>query len=68
MLCEKQCCHSVEYEEHSFGIRHFQFRDEGGSSSDTMNHFSMSFNSGVSCHDKITPVTDIFREYAALVE
>jgi len=40
------------------GIRHFQFKDEGGSSSEAMIHFSMLFNSAVSCYDKITLVTD----------
>jgi hypothetical protein len=38
-----------------------------GSSSETMNHFSMLFNSAVSCYDKITLVTDKWKEYAAFV-
>jgi hypothetical protein len=47
-----------EYQDGSFAIRHFQFKDEGGSLTETMYHFSMLFNSAVSCCDKITLVTD----------
>jgi len=39
------------------GIRHFQFKDEAGSLSEALIHFSMLFNSAVSCYDKITLVT-----------
>jgi hypothetical protein len=35
-----------------------QFKDQGGSLSETMIHFSMLFNSAVSCYDKVTLVTD----------
>lgn len=58
MLCEKWCCQSVEYQDHGFGIKHFQLEEEGGSLSQTMNHFNMIFKSAVSCFDKITLVTD----------